>query len=70
MLTDMPPGPRPPTVPLGARLPESFIARLDAIAAALSTPLLRVTRSHVIRAVLERGIEPLEAEVAQRRGIP
>lgn len=77
MLADMPRTPRLPTVPLGVRMPEAFAARLDALAAALSTPLHQVTRSDVMRVALERGIEPhgggrgaaLHRHVGERRPV-
>ena len=59
---------REPTTPLGVRVPEPFLARLDALAEALSTSWRKVTRSDVARAAMEHGIEPLEAEARERRG--
>jgi predicted DNA-binding protein len=62
-----PPAARPPTVPLGVRVPVALADRLDRLAETLSTPWHKLTRSEVIRVVLERGIESAEEEANARR---
>lgn len=62
-----PPAPREPTVPIAVRAPEAIVERLDALAAAMSTPWHQATRSEAARAAIERGLGPIEAEIAAKR---
>jgi hypothetical protein len=50
------------TVQTAVRLPESWIARLDAIAGKLGASGLDVSQAAAIRVCLGRGIAALEAE--------
>lgn len=51
-------------VPCSVRIDKALVARLDAVAAAMSARAAGapVKRSSAIRAALERGIDALEAE--------
>ena len=62
--------PRPPTVLVAFRVPPELAARLDQLAAELSTPWHEMKRSEVARVVLERGLDALvqEAEARKRGG--
>jgi hypothetical protein len=50
------------TVQTAVRMPESWVPRLDALAAKLSQPGINVSQAAVIRAALARGIAALETE--------
>jgi len=50
------------TAQTAVRMPESWVPRLDALAAKLSQPGINVSQAAVIRAALARGIAALEAE--------
>ena len=53
-----------PTVPIGVRLPASIVAALDDESARLAPPGIRVSRTDVVRVLLE---EALAARSAVRR---
>jgi hypothetical protein len=55
------------TVQTAVRMPESWVPRLDALAAKLSQPGITVSQAAVIRAALARGIAALEAENAPEK---
>ncbi|MBN2192869.1 MAG: hypothetical protein JW751_08635 [Polyangiaceae bacterium] len=52
---------------VAARLPRDLVDRLDAVAAKLAQRAMGMapSQSHAIRVVLERGIGPIEAELAE-----
>jgi hypothetical protein len=56
------------TIHLGARVPRSLVARLDALAQRLDTPWTKASRSDAVRFALERGLALLESEAAGGRG--
>jgi hypothetical protein len=65
--------PRPPTVLVAFRVPPALAERLDRLAADLSTPWHEMKRSEVARAAMERGLDALERELAEKgegRGQP
>jgi len=51
---------------ISCRLEPEEIARLDALAAALSTPWCAVTRSGALRATMEKGLPIAEVEAQAR----
>jgi hypothetical protein len=59
--------PRPPTTLLAFRVPPAMAERLDALAAALSTPWHQMKRSELARVAMERGLLALEEEAARSR---
>ncbi len=59
--------PRPATVLVAFRVPQALAERLDRLAAELSTPWHEMKRSEVARAAMERGLDALEQEAAERR---
>jgi hypothetical protein len=59
--------PRPSTVLVAFRVPKALADRLDKLAAELSTPWHEMKRSELARVVLERGLDGLEGETAERR---
>ena len=48
--------------PIGFKIPGDWLQRADKLATALSRPGLRATRTEVLRAALERGLDTLEEE--------
>jgi hypothetical protein len=59
--------PRSPAVLIAFRVPPALADRLDRLAAELSTPWHEMKRSELARAVVERGLDALEREAAERR---
>ena len=59
--------PRPPTVLVAFRVPAALAERLDRLAAELSAPWHEVKRSELARVAVERGLDALEEETAERR---
>jgi len=57
----------PSTVPIAFRVPTPLADRLDRLAVELSAPWHELKRSELARAALERGLEVLEKEAAERR---
>jgi hypothetical protein len=49
------------------RVPPALAARLDALAASLSTPWHEMKRSELARVAMERGLAALEEEMARSR---
>ncbi|MBI2395000.1 MAG: hypothetical protein HYV09_35850 [Deltaproteobacteria bacterium] len=58
--------PRPPSdsVQITVRVPPSWLADADEIAAAMSSPGLTVTRTDAFRAAIARGLDVLRTEHA------
>lgn len=56
-----------PMVHLGARIPESMAARLDALIPSLSTTWHDANKSDALRLVLGRGLDVIEREAAESR---
>ena len=59
-------GPRPPTVLVAFRVSPALAERLDRLAAELSTPWHEMKRTELARVALERGLDALEREAAER----
>jgi hypothetical protein len=59
--------PRSSTVLVAFRVPKALAERLDRLAAELSTPWHEMKRSELSRAVVERGLDALEQETAERK---
>ncbi len=60
-----------PDVSTSIRLPGSLLTRADALAAVLPSPVgVRLNRSGVLRAALERGLSGLEADAARMATTP
>jgi hypothetical protein len=59
-------GVRPPTVLVAFRAPPALAERLDRLAAALSAPWHEMKRSELARVAVERGLDALEQEAAER----
>ena len=63
----MQPMPRPPsenTFQVTFKIPETWIAQADRVAASMSHPGVTLTRTDALRAALARGLDALEAEQA------
>jgi hypothetical protein len=63
---ESPKPPRPPTVLVAFRVPPALVERLDRLAAELSAPWHEMKRSEVARAAMERGLDALERELAEK----
>jgi hypothetical protein len=68
VMGDAPKPPRPPTVLVAFRVPPALAERLDRIVAELSAPWHEMKRSEVARAAMERGLDALEQEIAEKKG--
>lgn len=58
--------PRPPSdsVQITVRVPPSWLAKADEVAAGMSSPGLTVTRTDAFRAAIARGLDALTARAA------
>jgi hypothetical protein len=59
--------PRPPSVLVAVRVPAALAERLDRLAVELSEEWHEMKRSEVARVAMERGLDALEKETAERR---